>query len=277
MHTIESGHSKDPSTRALSSGSSRDVVVFFVATLVITYGLQAPALLAKKGLIDAPFEQFMPLLGLSAFGPTLGAIVAARFVDGRGGVRALFARFSIKGVALPLIVLAPLVSGTIFLVARAIAGLFGASDAIPYWQLPLAPENWIGLVVFSLGEEIGWRGYAQPRLVERHGSAIASVVIGIFWALWHLMLNEMEGMPFDVNAVFFFFFIFGTFVFTWWTTLARGSIAVAFLFHVGAHLNNPHHAPETMFASIGIHTIAYAVIAALIVLFAKRGWHARPA
>jgi len=272
MHTNEDAHSTDPSTR-----SPRDVVVFFVATLVITYGLQAPALLARKGLIDAPFEQFMPLLGLSAFGPTLGAIVAARFVDGRGGVRALFARFSMKGVALPLIVLAPLVSGTIFLVARAIAGLFGASEAIPYWQLPLAPENWIGLVVFSLGEEIGWRGYAQPRLVERYGSAIASVVIGVVWALWHLLLNAMEGMPVDVNLAFLAFFVFGTFVFTWWTTLARGSIAVAFLFHVGAHLNNPHHAPETMLASIGIHTIAYAVVAVCIVAFAKRGWHARPA
>jgi len=43
------------------------------------------------------------------------------------------------------------------------------------------------------GEEIGWRGYALPRLSARFGLAPASVVLGIIWASWHLPLFFFPG------------------------------------------------------------------------------------
>lgn len=38
------------------------------------------------------------------------------------------------------------------------------------------------------GEEIGWRGYALPRLSKRFGLGSASIIVGIIWASWHLPL-----------------------------------------------------------------------------------------
>jgi membrane protease YdiL (CAAX protease family) len=44
----------------------------------------------------------------------------------------------------------------------------------------------IGLVFGGLSEEIGWRGYLQPRLQRRLHPAVAGALVGVVWALWHL-------------------------------------------------------------------------------------------
>jgi membrane protease YdiL (CAAX protease family) len=45
-----------------------------------------------------------------------------------------------------------------------------------------------------LGEEIGWRGYALPRLTERFGLARASLALGLIWACWHLPVFFIPGL-----------------------------------------------------------------------------------
>jgi hypothetical protein len=49
------------------------------------------------------------------------------------------------------------------------------------------------LILGPLSEEIGWRGYALPRLQTRWNALTSSVIIGVVWGLWHLPLFMMVG------------------------------------------------------------------------------------
>jgi membrane protease YdiL (CAAX protease family) len=51
------------------------------------------------------------------------------------------------------------------------------------WQL-LA----VGLFAGAF-EEIGWTGFATPRLLKRHGAWIAGLALGLVWAIWHLLVD----------------------------------------------------------------------------------------
>jgi len=61
-------------------------------------------------------------------------------------------------------------------------------------------EAWylmVGAILISTwvqaGEEIGWRGFALPRLTEKFGLPLATLLLGIIWAFWHLPLFFVKG------------------------------------------------------------------------------------
>ena len=90
----------------------------------------------------------------------------------------------------------------------------------------------------GLGEELAWRGFALPRLLTRYNALVASVVLGVIWALWHLPLlwtdgNGMFHLPvwlllLDVTAK--------SVLFTWVFLHTRGSVLIAMLFHGATNL-----------------------------------------
>ncbi len=51
------------------------------------------------------------------------------------------------------------------------------------------------LVVLVLGEELGWRGYALPKLLQRFSPLVASLIIGVLWGLWHQPTFFIAGSP----------------------------------------------------------------------------------
>src|SRR5215216_2507629 len=70
----------------------------------------------------------------------------------------------------------------------------------------------IAALTFSLAEEIGMRGYLQPRLMSL-GRTRALLVVGLVWATWHMPLYYFVAKLFPVGNVLFFLPLFyGTIV-----------------------------------------------------------------
>lgn len=70
-----------------------------------------------------------------------------------------------------------------------LAGAFGLEVTGPRHALYEYLLHALYVLVLAGGlEELGWRGFAQPRLQERYSALAAAVGIGFVWALWHLPL-----------------------------------------------------------------------------------------
>jgi membrane protease YdiL (CAAX protease family) len=59
---------------------------------------------------------------------------------------------------------------------------------VPLYFLLTASTGMVGGTARALGEEIGWRGFLAPRMVEKFGFTWGAIAVGAIWAAWHLPL-----------------------------------------------------------------------------------------
>ena len=84
-----------------------------------------------------------------------------------------------------------------------------------------------------MSEEIGWRGYALPRLAARIGLARASLLLGLIWAGWHLPLFFVPGLN-QYGQSFPLFALGGialSVAIAWLYAHTEGSVGMAMLMH----------------------------------------------
>lgn len=239
------------------------VAGYYALACAITWTLAVPATWAfLHG------EQPSPLAfagaGLSAFGPLIAAVV---FGLRQGNVRDVFRmRTSSRWPWWALLAL--LATLALRVVAAAIASVFGFE--LSQWIYPpVAATAVAALIVFPLGEEFGWRGFAYPRLREQFGVVNASLILGVMWSLWHLgyMVNTGTGELAWVQQVESLVSLpLYSVVMSYFFERARGSVAVAIGCHAAAHLNHVELAP---LSEVGFHLTHLGVVAMAAFLAAR--------
>jgi membrane protease YdiL (CAAX protease family) len=249
-----------PAAPAAAPGG-RGLTAYFALACGLTWLLALPLALAWSRRVPPP-PWVVALAGLSALGPTLAALlVAAR----RGEVRAVFGRWRTNPV---WIVVAPALPAALHLPATALEVALGGHPA-QWFYPPVKPEHVAALVMFSFFEEFGWRGFAWPRLVDRHGPLASSAVLGVVWALWHLpMLVSPESGAFAVDrlGVFLVEMPLWCLVIGWVFERGGRSMAVAIAAHAGAHLDNVTRAPDD---EVRLRILRVVVLAVAAVLAAR--------
>ena len=202
----------------------------------------------------------------------LAALLVTRIISGRAGLRELVTR-SFKwrvGARWHLFVwLAPAI---IFLVGAVIVRLvsnvwpdfrlFGRTDEYP--QLPLLVWWAANIIFYGFGEEVGWRGFALPRLQKKYGALAATAILSVFWTIWHLPLfwfipGYMKMGLGDFMGLSLSFFL-GAVIFTWLYNSTRGSILIVAIFHGVSDIAFTTPSPGNLDVVIGILMTVLGII-----------------
>lgn len=254
---------------------------------VTTYVLLAYALswaywipMALTGQIVRPGGGVTHFPGL--LGPLLAAVAATALLEGKAGLRRLLVamgRWRIGwgwwavALASPLLVMAAAIAA----LALAGAGVPSWADLMRFSGLPVMNVLTIFAVVLlvnGFGEETGWRGFALPRLQERHGALTGTLVLAVLWAGWHLplfaILESFRGFSAVELPGFLLGITAGAFVLTWLFNRTGGSILAVAVWHASYNMTSATIAGR---GAIAAATSTAVMIWAVVVVIATRRAH----
>jgi membrane protease YdiL (CAAX protease family) len=219
------------------------MLVYGILAYGISWGIGIGAAAAMQdGRLD-PNGTLASLLGqIAATSPALAALVVIAAARGRRGI-ADFLRSLVKWrVGLQWYCLALL--GIPIVVVFTYSQLYST----PLFQTlsqqwPILFTKFLLAVAFTffatgLAEEPGWRGFALPGLQSKYGPLLGSLILGVFWTLWHLPNVVLWDRP----MIFFLFqvmaIMISTFIHTWVYNETRGSVLIAMLLHASGNVTS---------------------------------------
>ena len=253
------------------------VAAGFVLMFAFTWPIDLWAAADSHGWTSVRIWPVLPLL--VGYGFVAASLVMTGLLDGRAGIGRLLRQFLVWRFGLlwyavvllgaPVVDLAAigvhvLLGGTppdfSQSFARQVAGPLDLAIALPLFFL---------MGVFTNGEEIGWRGYATPRLQADHTALAAALVVGTVWALWHIPKALTVGSGQDYP---FWLFVLDTVakavVFAWVYNGTGGSLWAVILLHASTNtsvvflpiLRGSPDAARLIATSIGLHCLVAIVV-----------------
>lgn len=205
MTQADAGSRSPGIAAAAGSPSAADGrIATYVTSLLIVSWIAELAITIPGGIESPRFRMLAPVV---MFFPGIGAILALLFARERlsfinwglprpryllyaaliPALTAMLVVFTVVGLGLARSPHLHLSAGSM-VVERGLFVLGKGRQSLPFFALNLAVSA-LALGLFNglvaAGEEVGWRGYLQKRLVPRLGPLAAFALVGLIWAHWH--------------------------------------------------------------------------------------------
>ena len=211
------------------SPMTKSPLIFFI----LVFALSIPFYLLGISGARLPGLSILPASALMAFMPMCAALILVYRQRGIDGINALLTHaFDFRthnGMVWILVALLfiPVACTVEFLV------LWLIGIDIPLPEIEPGPATFIFIAFFigAIGEELGWQGYAYPALRTKHSTLIAALILGVIWALWHVIpFFQLGRSPYwifwhSLSAVALRIII------VWLYENTRHSVYIAVLFH----------------------------------------------
>ncbi len=192
--------------------------------------------------VNEPPDWLALLVILGIYGASGAGFIMTGLVDGKPGVRKLWARVRNWRVGFKWYLVVFLVLPITILAGMALYALLG-NPIGPFdpGRLPLLLLAAIPAIFFGpLGEEFGWRGFALPRLQSRYNAFRSSIILGVLHTFWHTPLFFVGGVAFGTIGenglvtvpLFLSWVLIGTFIYTFILNNSAGSMLMAIFLHL---------------------------------------------
>jgi membrane protease YdiL (CAAX protease family) len=188
------------------------LAMYFILAFTFTWLILSPGVAANLGLINFGLDGTI-LTILGGLGPLLATIVVTGTNEGKSGVREIFERMFNWRVHLKWWVASVLLVATLFAISAFLGMSSSGTIPDPKAGIYLNGGNLIFVILLlllgSFGEEPGWRGYALPKLQERYSPMKATLILTLFWWLWHIPTYWTLPLAIDAVALYGFVAAFG--------------------------------------------------------------------
>jgi membrane protease YdiL (CAAX protease family) len=253
------------------------VLLFFLIFLCLLPFLIGGVSLSGLGKLSPSSPLFaLCIAGFTFVGytPTLSALLVAGFFPGGGGARSVLRQVRTWRVGIGWYAIAAFGPAVLFLLDEAVYLVLGGAPPQHWIVLPPFSGFFPGSLFFSvmgvlagtIGEEFGWRGFAQPRLQKRYGALKASIFIGLVWGTFHLwILPICHCMTLtDVFVTQYLRLIATAVIYAWIYNCTKGSLFLVMVAHAA------HNITVDLMPMVGgsavIVALSYVVVAIVLVL-----------
>lgn len=223
----------------------RPLTAFFVLAFLGSWVLWSPWWLSRSGIGVLPFElPFVAVAGINQLGlfagPFASALLMARITEGRDGPNRLLRRMLQWRVrpfwyALAFLLI-PVATGLGYLF---LPGTTLVLDGGALAALGVLTTTYLTYVLGGpLQEEIGWRGFALPRLQTRLSPVAAALVLGVVHCLWHgplFLTSEWDTARHEPSQflAYLLLVVSMSIIMSWLFNGSHGSVMLAIFGHNG--------------------------------------------